>query len=178
MHKTKLTWMALAGTLAWGCSADPKPPPATPPAPATAEPEIEEPAEARDEPDASDETSGVQVDERIAKMCNLPEARFDFDSSNLSAGARSVLDALASCFKDGAGKDQSMRIVGHADSRGETVYNFALGQKRAGAVAGYLSSVGLGEDRIATSSRGELEATGHDDSGWARDRRVEIFLAE
>ena len=54
----------------------------------------------------------------------------------------------------------------------------ALGQKRAGAVAGYLSKQGLAEERIATSSRGELEATGEDQSGWARDRRVEIFLAE
>jgi peptidoglycan-associated lipoprotein len=120
----------------------------------------------------------VNIDERVAKMCDLPEARFEFDSSAIGPKARQVLDALATCFKTGPGKDHRLNIVGHADERGETNYNFGLGQKRAGAVVSYLTKAGLDETRVESSSRGELDATGHDDAGWARDRRVEILLAE
>jgi peptidoglycan-associated lipoprotein len=31
---------------------------------------------------------------------------------------------------------------------------------------------------METSSKGEFEATGTDDDGWARDRKVEILLKE
>jgi peptidoglycan-associated lipoprotein len=126
----------------------------------------------------SDTSSGVGIDERIRKMCDLPEARFDFDSASVSGGAKAMLDALAKCFTDGPAKGKGLSIVGHADPRGETNYNFGLGQQRAGSVAGYLTKAGIAETRIETSSRGELEATGSDDAGWSRDRRVEILLAE
>ena len=65
-----------------------------------------------------------------------------------------------------------------ADPRGETEYNFALGQKRAGNVAGFLAKKGLEQARMATSSKGELEASGVDEDGWSRDRKVDILLAE
>jgi peptidoglycan-associated lipoprotein len=131
------------------------------------------------EGDVKKETnSPVGVDDRIAKMCDLPEARFDFDSANVSPGAKKVLDAIVVCFTTGPGKGHNMNIVGHADPRGETEYNFALGQQRAGSVAGYLTKNGLGDGRIETSSRGELEATGQDDASWAKDRKVEILLAD
>ena len=126
----------------------------------------------------SDTTGPVNIDERIRKMCNLPEARFDFDSASVGVGAKQTLDALVTCFKDGPGKGHNLRLVGHADPRGETQYNFALGQRRAGSVAGYLTRAGLADSRIETSSRGELEASGTDAAGWAQDRRVEILLAD
>jgi peptidoglycan-associated lipoprotein len=122
--------------------------------------------------------TNANIDDKIAKMCDLPEARFDFNSSTMSPGAKKVLDSIAKCFKDGPGKGKSMTIVGHADPRGEEEFNFGLGQRRAGAVAAYLKSAGLGEDRYSTSSRGELDATGTDEAGWSKDRRVEIMLAQ
>jgi peptidoglycan-associated lipoprotein len=36
----------------------------------------------------------------------------------------------------------------------------------------------MSEGKIRTSSRGELEASGSNDEGWARDRRVEVLLAD
>ena len=123
------------------------------------------------------EQATVSVDDRIATMCNIPETHFDFDSDNLSPSAKSTLQALANCFIDGPAKDESMRLVGHADPRGTENYNLALGQRRAGTVAGYLTNSGLADARIETSSRGELDAVGTDESSWAQDRRVEILLA-
>lgn len=178
MHK--LTWIVAMGTLACACSSDPKPPPETPRGSDNTEMAVDDTAknDSEDSDERSEDSSPVSVDDAITKMCNLPTPRFNFDSANVSGDARDTLKAIADCFTDGPGKDKGLRIVGHADPRGETVYNFALGQKRAGSVAAFLSKEGVSKGRIATSSRGELEASGSDEDGWSRDRRVEIFLAE
>jgi len=126
----------------------------------------------------SADQAGVVVDDAVVKLCDLPEARFDFDSAKLSASATTMLDALATCFISGPGKDKNMRLVGHADPRGTDDYNMGLGQRRAGSVSAYLAKKGLPENRMETSSRGELDAAGTDEDGWARDRRVDILLAE
>jgi peptidoglycan-associated lipoprotein len=172
--RTASVLIILGAALANGCSDPPPPPKApTPPKKVEAPPKPEKKAV-----DDDSEPAPVRIDDKIAKMCSLPSSHFDFDSAQVSDAARGMLDALADCFVGGPAKGKGMRIVGHADPRGETEYNFALGQRRAGAVASYLMKKGLGEDRIATSSRGEIEATGTDEAGWARDRKVEVFLAE
>ncbi len=122
--------------------------------------------------------ANADVDGEVAKMCDLPEAHFELNSAALSGKAKSVLDKLAECFKSGPGKDKRMSITGHADPRGTEDDNFALGQRRSGSVGVYLQKAGLGENRIDTGSRGELDATGTDEAGWAKDRRVEIRLAK
>ena len=121
---------------------------------------------------------GVAVDDRIARACDLPTPYFDFDSARLQPTAEKVLGAIANCFTAGPLKGRSMNLVGHADPRGELHYNFGLGQMRAQRVANYLAQRGLPSARMETTSRGELEATGSDESGWAHDRKVEIFLAD
>jgi peptidoglycan-associated lipoprotein len=149
-----------------GCASAPKPEPVSteakaPPAPTAA---------------SGPSTSLVHVDSEIARACNLPEPRFAFDSSSVSPDPS--LDALATCFSSGPMKGRKMHLVGHADPRGETEYNFALGQRRAGSVAGYLERRGLPDSRLSESSRGELDATGTDETSWARDRRVDVTLAD
>jgi len=39
-----------------------------------------------------------------------------------------------------------------------------------------LSSLGVDRATLTLSSRGKLDATGTDESGWLRDRRVDILL--
>jgi peptidoglycan-associated lipoprotein len=167
-----LATFGAAAVAAVACSAEPTPPPATPIAPAArpalaAVPEKEAPTK---------DGAPVGIDDRIVKMCNLPVAHFGFDSSSIGTSASRALKAIADCFVSGPAKGKDIRIVGHADSRGETEYNFALGQRRAGSVAQYLTRVGMPESQIATSSRGELEASGTNASSWSADRKVEIFL--
>jgi peptidoglycan-associated lipoprotein len=125
-------------------------------------------------------TSGsIHIDDRIVKACgNLPTPHFAFDSANLGTPARDALDALASCLTAGPLKGKGLKLVGHADPRGDIDYNLGLGHQRAGSVVEYLSSKGLPKERLDTSSKGEFEATGADEEGWARDRKVEIFLSE
>ncbi len=86
---------------------------------------------------------------------------------------------MARCFVSGPLKgSKGLRLVGHADPRGETEYNLALGQKRAGSVGEYLGTKGLDKSRVQTLSKGAFEATGTDEEGWARDRKVDVTLVE
>lgn len=183
MHLNKLSWflgLALFVAATSGCDDPKKPAKTGDDAAATAmtanAPNSDADADAGDE--KSETRSPVNIDERVTKMCALQEPRFDFDSSSISTQARGVLDAIAKCFEDGPGKGHSLNIVGHTDERGEPQYNFGLGQKRAGAVANYLKKAGMTDDRIESSSRGELDATGTDPASWAKDRRVDILLAD
>lgn len=123
-----------------------------------------------------DQSTTVQIDPAIAKACHLPTPHFAFDSSKL--GPDGTLDALATCFTTGPMMSRSLKLVGHTDPRGETEYNFDLGQRRAGSVESYLESHGVMSSRIASSSRGELDAVGTDEATWAEDRRVDVLLGD
>ena len=69
----------------------------------------------------------------------LKEIRFDFDSYDLTAEARSILQANATWLK--ANPSASVEIEGHCDERGTTEYNLALGAKRARTAMEYLLSL-------------------------------------
>jgi peptidoglycan-associated lipoprotein len=163
--------------LAAGCKSPPKPEPEVAPEP-TGKPAAAASAEAK--PDTATDTSGsIHIDDKILKACgDIPTAHFAFDSSRIGAEAAAALDALARCFSTGPLKGRAMKLIGHADQRGEFEYNMALGQRRAGSVADYLGGHGMARGKIAASSRGELDATGTDEAGWARDRKVDVLLGD
>ena len=69
-----------------------------------------------------------------------------------------------------------MRLVGHADPRGDEEYNYVLGQRRADNVRSAVVDAGMAAASIAATSRGEDDASGSDEQGWAKDRRVDIVL--
>jgi peptidoglycan-associated lipoprotein len=165
--------IALVGLLAAGCGDDP------PPKSAADIPTGTGKANTGKKDTATPTSGSVHIEDKITKACgDLPTANFAFDSAEIAGDAANALDALARCFVSGPLKGKGMKLVGHADPRGETEYNFGLGQRRAGGVAGFLSKKGLEQGRMATSSKGELEASGVDESGWARDRKVDILLAD
>ena len=172
-----------SGVVAVGCGSDPSPRPASPQGAAarsTGEWGAPGATAATQREDMATPTSGsIHIDDRIVKACgNLPTPHFAFDSANLGSPAREALDALATCFTTGALKGKGLKLIGHADPRGDIDYNLGLGHKRAGSVVEYLSSKGITKERLDTSSKGEFEATGVDEGGWASDRKVEIFLSE
>jgi len=124
-------------------------------------------------------TSGtitVSADIRAACGISDEDAYFMFDSAALENNDISPLDAIARCFTVGPLKGRAMRLVGHADPRGSSEYNLVLGQRRADSVEGYLDRHGVGHSHLATTSRGSMDATGHDEASWIRDRRVDVML--
>lgn len=124
----------------------------------------------------------VNVDDDIVKACNLKfenveEApKFDYDSEALTQGEKNVLEAIAKCLTTGPLKGRSVELVGRADPRGETEYNMTLGAKRARQVHSFLAQLGVPADKMRETSKGELEATGKDEEGWRKDRRVDVRL--
>ena len=121
--------------------------------------------------------TGLVVAVSSSFVANVP-ASFAFDSANVQSQDTGTLEKVARCFTSGPLKGRTLKVVGHADPRGETEYNFVLGNSRADAVGGFLRSKGMDNAKIATSSRGELDASGSDESGWARDRRVDLLLGQ
>jgi peptidoglycan-associated lipoprotein len=90
----------------------------------------------------------------VAEMVkNFTKVFFAFDSAELSAEGKASLDANAAIMAENA--DITIEVQGHADERGTTEYNLALGQKRADAVVRYLLGKGVGPSRVKSVSYGE-----------------------
>lgn len=122
--------------------------------------------------------SVVQIDPRLQELCSLPTPTFAFDDAQVIGPAESALGELAHCLVAGPGKSVKLALVGHADPRGEHEYNLGLGHKRSGAIASFLARRGVAAERLTPTSRGELEARGEDEDGWARDRRVDVSILD
>ena len=127
---------------------------------------------------ATASSSNIHIDDAIRKACGIPDANayFAFDSANIRPEDAKPLDAVATCFATGPLKGKKLSLIGHADPRGDGDYNFALGQSRADSIAKYLSTKGLDNGQMSSTSRGALDATGTDEPGWSKDRRVDLML--
>lgn len=101
---------------------------------------------------------------------------FEIDSAELSFDAQATFDKIANVFKDY--DKTAVHVVGHTDSTGSDEYNQKLSERRASAVAKYLSSQGVTSMRIVTWGRGEREPIAGNDTkaGRTRNRRVDIVI--
>ena len=168
---------ALLATLAIGCGSEATPAPETP---ATKTETPAPPAKTSEKPGDDPTKSDINISDKIKQACGLsdPEAHFAYNSSQVRASDKATLKKLADCFATGPLKGQKMNLVGHADPRGESEYNMVLGGRRAENVGSALKGAGLPAGQLSTSSRGALDASGTDEAGWAKDRRVDVMLAE
>ncbi|MBS2013370.1 MAG: OmpA family protein [Deltaproteobacteria bacterium] len=131
------------------------------------------------------QTANLSISETITKTCGIaPRAdgktspSFEYDSAALGEDDRRLLAEVAKCLTEGPLRGKGVTLVGRADPRGEPEYNFTLGGSRADTVHRYLVDLGVGRDRLVATSRGELDATGKDEAGWAKDRRVDVELTK
>ena len=85
-------------------------------------------------------------------------------------------------FAQGLNQQPSMevRIVGHTDNTGTDAINNPLSVNRAQSARDYLVSRGVATQRISIDGRGSREpiADNATEAGRARNRRIDIFLAE
>ena len=122
--------------------------------------------------------SGVDAEAAIRKHLADLEAkgplRFETDTDQLDAASRDVLRQVARQMV----LHPRVKVVvsGHADERGDTGYNLALGERRAIAAQDFLVRIGVPRGRIQTVSLGEESPLldGHDESAWAQNRRDEF----
>jgi outer membrane protein OmpA-like peptidoglycan-associated protein len=109
------------------------------------------------------------------KITTIRGPQFDFDKATIKPDGQRRLDEVVRLMRD----NPNLRImaVGHTDSIGSDAYNMKLGERRARAVANYLTSQGVSSSRIDIRSEGkshpvESNATA---AGRAENRRVEII---
>jgi peptidoglycan-associated lipoprotein len=175
--------LALVLVTAIGCSKE-KPkattPTPTPTPTAMKQPDQKPPADLSKDQQVS---SNLAISSDIVAACGLKipasaaTPKFDYDKDELTEDDRKVLDQIAQCLTTGALKGKSVSLIGRADPRGTEEYNLGLGSRRASSVSKYLGRLGVGEPQMGVTTRGALEATGTDESGWQQDRRVDIQLA-
>jgi peptidoglycan-associated lipoprotein len=105
-----------------------------------------------------------------------PSVYFDLDRFEIKSQYQATITAFANYLK----ADSKARIVieGHADERGTTEYNLALGQKRAEAVSKALGILGVASSRVEAVSFGEEKprASGSNEEAWAQNRRADLVL--
>ena len=175
----------LAAVLAACSSNDP---PAETPAPTG--PTAEELAQMRQDSIAAEEARQAELERQrqaeldrqrqadIDRLVGILEQRvfFEYDQSRLTGAAESALRQKLDILRDYPGVQ--LRMEGHADERGSTEYNLALGSRRAGGVVEFFAGFGLDDSRFGTVSFGEErplvpEST---ESAWSQNRRVEFVI--
>jgi len=108
---------------------------------------------------------------------NMPgNVTFDFDSASVKPQFMPVLDNVAQTLTQ---YDKTViEVAGHTDNVGSDSYNQALSQRRANAVASYLGSRGIMQQRMITVGAGESRPIASNDSeaGRSENRRVKITL--
>ena len=108
---------------------------------------------------------------------NMPSnITFALNSADLNAQFFNALDGVSMVLKE---YDKTVvEVAGHTDSSGSDQYNQALSERRAQAVAGYLSSHGVKTQRLITIGAGEAHPMASNDTeqGRSANRRVELTI--
>lgn len=122
--------------------------------------------------------SGVDVtSDGQSILVNLPNGvTFPVDSSAIEPSFRSTLDDVAASLVKYP--NSLIDVYGHTDSTGSDTYNQALSERRARAVADYLTSRGVAASRLRSQGFGETQpvASNLTEEGRAANRRVEIKI--
>ena len=162
-----------------GCSRR-APQPASPPPAASTD---DAAARARADSIAAAQLARQQAEERErrAQLARAQEVLsnvvyFEYDSFQLNAEAEDRLRVKSAILRANPGLE--LRVEGHADERGSTEYNIALGQRRAEAVRTFLAGYGVPGTRLSTISYGKERpaVAGSTESAWAQNRRAEFAV--
>ena len=99
---------------------------------------------------------------------------FEFDSYTVPEQYRSLVEMHSSYLRNNT--QQRIRVEGHADARGGSEYNLALGQRRSEAVSRMMTLLGVNAGQIEAISFGKERprAMGNTEADYAENRRADI----
>ena len=125
--------------------------------------------------------TGVAVTQTADNQLKLyipSDISFDTGRADIQPNMQPILDQFAHGLS--AQPNTEVRIIGHTDSTGSEAVNNPLSVNRAASARDYLVSRGVNSRLIQIDGRGEREpiADNNTDAGRAKNRRIEIFLAE
>jgi peptidoglycan-associated lipoprotein len=121
--------------------------------------------------------AGEEPVQQVSERATLEVVvRFDFDEAAITAETDQLLREKLPILR--SSPDFTLRLEGHADERGSIEYNLALGSRRAESVRDFLTSQGISEDRLTTTSFGKERplVDRSDPEAWAQNRRVEFVI--
>jgi peptidoglycan-associated lipoprotein len=124
----------------------------------------------------ADSVARVEAEAQRVRAALSEMVFFEYDSFELTSEAQDRLRAKADVLRENP--SVTLRIEGHADQRGSTEYNLALGQRRAEAVRTFLEGYGLDAGRFSTLSYGKERplSEGEGEDTFARNRRAEFVV--
>ncbi|GAB2769226.1 outer membrane protein OmpA-like peptidoglycan-associated protein [Hymenobacter luteus] len=114
----------------------------------------------------------MEIDPGVRKL--EQPIRFETNSTVIKRTSYGTLDKMVKALNDHP--EYSLRVIGHADSRGTDEYNQALSERRAGSVKRYFTGKQVDPARIVTEGRGESEPAAPNTSSknMSQNRRVEF----
>jgi peptidoglycan-associated lipoprotein len=122
----------------------------------------------------------TSIDNKLTRMAEregrLTPIYFDYDKFFIKNNAKPLLENITKWLK--RNRAVKVRIQGHADERGSSEYNLALGQRRANSARDYLITLGVKPSRLSTISYGEEKPANpnHSEAAWAKNRRAEFEI--
>jgi outer membrane protein OmpA-like peptidoglycan-associated protein len=135
----------------------------------------------KEQMEAATAGTGVSVSQTADNRLKLDipsDISFDTNRYAIKPDFRVVLDQFANSLQENPGT--RITIIGHTDSTGSDAINNPLSVNRAASTRDYLTARGVAGTRISIDGRGSREPVASNDTadGRARNRRVEIFVAE
>src|SRR6266849_3358829 len=109
-------------------------------------------------------------------VVTLPSVSFDPGKTTLKPSAKKTLQRIANQLK--ANENIRVSVEGHTDNVGKAEKNMTISEKRAQAVRDYLVSLGIPEDHITATGKGEADPVSSNKtvSGRSQNRRVELVI--
>ena len=139
---------------------------------------MEDKKRAMEQATAGTGTVVTQTSDNQLKLTIPNDISFDTGRYDIKPNLRPILDQFAQGLSQQPGTE--VRIIGHTDNTGSDAVNNPLSVNRAQSTRDYLVARGVNSNRITIDGRGEREpiADNTTEAGRARNRRIEIFLAE
>jgi peptidoglycan-associated lipoprotein len=115
------------------------------------------------------------------RLARLEDALFDYDKATIRTDATTILKDDVGVIREIMANYPSQKLVieGHADERGSSEYNLALGDKRARAAKEFLTIMGIPDAQLTVISYGKDHqiCTDQTETCWQKNRRAHITAA-
>jgi outer membrane protein OmpA-like peptidoglycan-associated protein len=113
----------------------------------------------------------------VGMTMTLRDIRFEKSSADLAGKFQPELEQLARTLNQ---SDIRIQITGHTDADGSAERNMELSEQRAAAVARFLTSRGVDQNRMDLAGKGSSMpiASNETDEGKMLNRRTEIMVVK
>ena len=120
--------------------------------------------------------AAARAETAAKEALRFEDIHFDFDMYEIKGNDKEILSDLADWLLKN--KDANLVLEGHADDRGNSAYNLALGERRAQSAKEYLVTLGVSAARVSTTSYGQEKpvCSEPNEDCWWKNRRAHFSI--